>query len=161
MQRTQVQSLVRGDSTCCRATKTAHHNYWACALELGEATTEPTHRSHWSLCTAGLRPKGEAPQGEDRALQQRRPCSPQLCYLHTAIQAQHSQQSQQVNKVLKVKKNIEVKKLVECFRFREPRSQNILSNHNIYWNLLSKQLEQVEKVRALNLIYVLQELPLI
>ena len=40
-QETQVQSLVREDPTCCRATKPAHHNYWACALE-------PTSHNYWS-----------------------------------------------------------------------------------------------------------------
>ena len=33
MQRTQAQSLVPEDLTCCRATKPMHHNYWNCALE--------------------------------------------------------------------------------------------------------------------------------
>ena len=30
---TWVRCLVREDSTCCKATKPVHHNYWACALE--------------------------------------------------------------------------------------------------------------------------------
>ena len=33
MQETQVQSLVWEDSTCHRATKPIHLNYWTCALE--------------------------------------------------------------------------------------------------------------------------------
>ena len=33
MQGTQVRSLVREDSTCCRATKPTHHTYEALALE--------------------------------------------------------------------------------------------------------------------------------
>ena len=44
---TQVQSLVWEDSTCCRATKSLCHNYWACALE-------PTSRNCWSLCAEHL-----------------------------------------------------------------------------------------------------------
>ena len=32
MQGTRVRALVREDPTCRRATKPAHHNYWACAL---------------------------------------------------------------------------------------------------------------------------------
>ena len=34
MQGTRVWSLVREDPTCRGATKPAHHNYWACALQL-------------------------------------------------------------------------------------------------------------------------------
>ena len=35
MQGTLVWSPVREDTTCCRAAKPVHHNYWACALEPG------------------------------------------------------------------------------------------------------------------------------
>ena len=35
MQEIRVQSLVREDPTCRRATKPMHHNYWACALQPG------------------------------------------------------------------------------------------------------------------------------
>ena len=35
MQETRVWSLVQEDSTCCKATKPKHHNYWAYALEPG------------------------------------------------------------------------------------------------------------------------------
>ena len=42
MQGTQIWSLVSEDPTCCGATKPVHHNYWACALEPGAATTEPS-----------------------------------------------------------------------------------------------------------------------
>ena len=33
VQGTQLWSLLREDSTCCRATKTTGHNCWACALQ--------------------------------------------------------------------------------------------------------------------------------
>ena len=41
MQGTWVQALVREDSTCRRATKPVHHNYWACVLE-------PASHNYWS-----------------------------------------------------------------------------------------------------------------
>ena len=40
-QGTWVQSLVWEDSTCLRAMKPVHHNYWACALE-------PRSHNYWS-----------------------------------------------------------------------------------------------------------------
>ena len=47
MQGTRVRALVREDPTCCGATKPAHHNYWACALE-------PTSHNYWSPCPWSL-----------------------------------------------------------------------------------------------------------
>ena len=41
MQRTWVQSLVREDPTCCRATKPILHNCWTCCLE-------PVSHNYWS-----------------------------------------------------------------------------------------------------------------
>ena len=49
MQETQVQSLVWEDSTCCRATNTMHHNYWACVLE-------PRNLSYWAHLPQLLKP---------------------------------------------------------------------------------------------------------
>ena len=49
MQGTQVQSLVREDPTCCRATKPVHHNYWACALE-------PASHNYWTHVLQLLKP---------------------------------------------------------------------------------------------------------
>ena len=40
-QGTRVQALVQEDPTCCRATKSVCHNYWACALE-------PVSHNYWS-----------------------------------------------------------------------------------------------------------------
>ena len=67
MQGTRVQSLVREDPTCRRATKPVSHNYWACALE-------PSSHNYWahepqslSLCattTAAHAPRPCAPQQE-------------------------------------------------------------------------------------------------
>ena len=37
MQGTEVWSLVLEDPTCHRATKLLHHNYWVCALDLGNS----------------------------------------------------------------------------------------------------------------------------
>ena len=58
MQGTRVQSLVREDPTCHRATKPVHHNYWACALE-------PASHNYWSLratTTEASVPRARAPQ---------------------------------------------------------------------------------------------------
>ena len=41
MQGTWVQALVWEDPTCCGATKSVSHNYWACALE-------PTSHNYWA-----------------------------------------------------------------------------------------------------------------
>ena len=41
VQGTWVRALVREDPTCCRETKSVHHNYWACALE-------PALHNYWS-----------------------------------------------------------------------------------------------------------------
>lgn len=93
----QVQPLVQGDSTCCRTTGPTLRNHWACAAELGAATPGPTHRNHWA-CTSELGAatpepthhnhwacarracslKEKSPK-EKTTLQQRSPCSPQLC----------------------------------------------------------------------------------
>ena len=43
VQETRVRSLVWEDPTCHRATKSMHHNCWACAVESGSYTTEPEH----------------------------------------------------------------------------------------------------------------------
>ena len=43
-QETWVLSLGQEDSTCLRATKPTHHNYWACALE-------PASRNNWRPST--------------------------------------------------------------------------------------------------------------
>ena len=42
MQGTRIRSWAWEDSTCCEATKSLHHNYWAHALEL----TLPNKKSH-------------------------------------------------------------------------------------------------------------------
>ena len=65
MQGPWVQSLVQKDSTCCKAVKPVHHNYWACVLE-------PLNCNSWSLCTleSVLRNK-KPPQWEARTLQWR------------------------------------------------------------------------------------------
>ena len=41
-QGTPVWFLVQEDPTCCIAIKPVSHNYWACALETQNHTTEPT-----------------------------------------------------------------------------------------------------------------------
>ena len=46
MQKTQVQSLLREDSTCCGATKPVCHDYWRLCSITGETTAVR------SLCTA-------------------------------------------------------------------------------------------------------------
>ena len=50
VQETQVRSLLQEDSTCCRATKPMHHNYWACALE-------PTSHNYWVHMPQLLKPE--------------------------------------------------------------------------------------------------------
>ena len=52
VQGTRVRALVWEDPTCCRATKPACHNYWACALE-------PASHSYWTRV-----PRARAPQQE-------------------------------------------------------------------------------------------------
>ena len=47
MQGTRVWSLVREDPTCCRATKSVCHNYWAAFWSLRVATTESMSCSSW------------------------------------------------------------------------------------------------------------------
>ena len=49
MQWTQVQPLVQGDPTCRGATKSVHHNYWACALE-------PRSHNYWAHMLQLLKP---------------------------------------------------------------------------------------------------------
>ena len=46
VQGTQVRSLVWEDSTCLRAIKPVHHDYWACSLE-------PSSHNYWRLRTLG------------------------------------------------------------------------------------------------------------
>ena len=60
MQGTQLWALVREDPTCCGATKSVHHNYWACALE-------PTSHNYWARAPQQEKP----PQWEAHILQQR------------------------------------------------------------------------------------------
>ena len=49
MQGTRVQALVWEDPTCCGATKSAHHHYWACALE-------PASQKYWVHTPQLLKP---------------------------------------------------------------------------------------------------------
>ena len=49
VQKIQVWSLVQADPTCCTATKPMCHNYWACALELGD-------RNCWTYTLLLLKP---------------------------------------------------------------------------------------------------------
>ena len=49
MKETQIQTLIKEDPICCRATKPMCHNYWACALE-------PKSWNHWRPCTLELVP---------------------------------------------------------------------------------------------------------
>ena len=50
-QGTRVGALVQEDPTCCGATKSVSHNYWACALEpvlrnkRSQRNKKPTHRN--------------------------------------------------------------------------------------------------------------------
>ena len=58
MQGTWVRSLVWQDPTCCGATKTVSHNYWASALE-------PASHSYWGHAPQLLKPalpKAHMPQ---------------------------------------------------------------------------------------------------
>ena len=49
VQGTRVRALVWEDPTCRRATKSMHHNYWACALE-------PASHNYWSRVPQLLKP---------------------------------------------------------------------------------------------------------
>ena len=71
MQGTRVPSLVWEDPTCCRATKSVHHNYWACALK-------PASYNYWARVPQLLKPvslepvlHNKPPQLEARAPQRR------------------------------------------------------------------------------------------
>ena len=74
MQRTQVHSLVREDSTCREATKPTHHNYWAHTLRA------PSHQ-YWPhilqvlvcMLHAARMPRACAPKRE--AITMRSPCT--------------------------------------------------------------------------------------
>ena len=48
---TRIQSLSQENPTCRRATKPEHHNYWACALELGSC-------NYWTQVPQLLKPAG-------------------------------------------------------------------------------------------------------
>ena len=84
MQETWVQSLVLGDSTCCKATKPTCHSHWRCALEpASRKYWEPAHCNswnphppgpvscnHWCSCAQSLRSKtGEATAAKALTLQ--------------------------------------------------------------------------------------------
>ena len=62
LQETQVQALVQEDSTCGKATKSVHHNYWACALK-------PRSRSYSAHVPKRLKPL----HSRACALQQQKP----------------------------------------------------------------------------------------
>ena len=68
MQGTQVQSLVREDHTCRRATKLVSHNYWACTLE-------PVSHNYWVRVPQLLKPR----RSRARAPQQERPPQWEAC----------------------------------------------------------------------------------
>ena len=88
MQGTQVRALVQEDPTCRGATKTVHHNYWACALESTSHNYwahEPQLLSPRATTTEARTPSTRAPQQQEppqweaRAPQQRvAPRLPQL-----------------------------------------------------------------------------------
>ena len=67
VQGTRVQSLVREDPTCHRATKPVSHNYWICALE-------PTRRNYWARVLQLLKPMRLEPVLHGK-LQMRSPCT--------------------------------------------------------------------------------------
>ena len=49
MQGARVRALVREDPTCCTATKSVCHNYWACTLE-------PVSHNYWGCVPQLLKP---------------------------------------------------------------------------------------------------------
>ena len=72
MQGIWVQALVQEDPTCCGATKSVRHNYWACILEPSShnywaCILEPSSHNYWSLratTTEACVPRARAPQQE-------------------------------------------------------------------------------------------------
>ena len=55
MQETLIQSLVLEDSTYLRATKTLHHNYWACTVEPVSQNKRSHHnKKQWEAHTLQL-----------------------------------------------------------------------------------------------------------
>ena len=58
MQRTQFQSLVRKDPTCCKVSKPMHHDCWACVLLLVKPMNlEPVFCNKGTTSVRSLRPQ--------------------------------------------------------------------------------------------------------
>ena len=74
MQGTWVWSLIQEDSTCCGATKSVCHNYWACALE-------PRSHNYWAHVLQLLKPLGLEPM----LRQQEKPPQWETCALQTYL----------------------------------------------------------------------------
>ena len=85
MQETWVESLIRDNPICHRATKPVRHSCWACALE-------PTSHTYWAHVPQLL--KSECPGA--RALQQEKPPQWKAC----AQQLENSPQRPQLEKSL-------------------------------------------------------------
>ena len=85
MQATQVRALVREDPTYRGATKSVHHNYWACALE-------PASHNYWTRVPQLLKPEHPEPKLHKRSHQNEKPpLAPTRESLHAATKTQRSQ----------------------------------------------------------------------
>ena len=70
MQGTWVQSLVQEDSTCCRATKPMHQNYWAHVLQPRKLCVAATEARVPGVCA----PQQEKPPQWESCTPQQRSC---------------------------------------------------------------------------------------
>ena len=85
MQETSVQSLVWEDSTCLGTSRPGHHNFWACALELGSGT-------YWARELQLLKPECLDPVlSNQRGLCNEKPTYNNSRKIHTAVKTQHGQ----------------------------------------------------------------------
>ena len=62
MQGTQLQLLVREDSTCYKATKPGRHEYWACVP--GACAPQQEKPPQWETCALQLESRHHAPKLE-------------------------------------------------------------------------------------------------
>ena len=56
LQGSQVQSLLWEDTTCCRATESVHHNYWACEPQLLKPMNPGAHAQQREVTTMRILP---------------------------------------------------------------------------------------------------------
>ena len=111
MQETWVWSLICEDSTCCGATKPVRHNHWACAPELGAATTEPTCYSQCSATREATEMRSPRTMSREKLKQQQRP---------STAKSELKKKKKDRNQVLAHTINLENIMLSERNQYKEP-----------------------------------------